>query len=81
MLNSPDSIAALEYQRSLVASVVALHEHYQAVMPTTPEAMYWSGLSAWAYGVRIEHLRSLLAHLGAMLHELQRSLDRMVPDA
>lgn len=81
MLNSPDSIAALEYQQSLVSSVVALYEHYRAVMPKTPEAMYWCGLSSWAYGVRIDQLLRLMLCLGDRLDELQRSLNQVTHDA
>lgn len=81
MLNSPDSIAALEYQRSLVSSVVALHEHYLAAMPKTPDAMYWSGLSSWAYGLCIDQLLRRMLCLGDHLDELQHSLNEMTHDA
>ena len=63
MLTSPDSAVALEYQRSVLASVIELIEGFQSLLPTQPATFVWDGEAQRAYAAALARLRSELFQL------------------
>lgn len=62
-----DSAPALEYQRSIVASMVELLEGYQAVLPVQPAQFVWDGAAQRSYAEGLALLREELWHLHSLL--------------
>lgn len=69
MLASPDSVMALEYQRSILASVIELLELQQSLLPTQPAVFVWEGEAQRSYVAGLARLRGELLQLRTLLAE------------
>ena len=74
VLATPDPAVALDYQRSIVASVIELLEGFQARLPTQPAEFDWNGMAQRAYGEELLLLREDLWQLHSLLTEASTRL-------
>jgi hypothetical protein len=74
VLSSPDSTPALEYQRTIVASVIELLDGLQARLPQRPAEFVWDGEAQRSYAAGLAHLRSELWQLRTVLSDARYRL-------
>ena len=69
MLTFPDSSAAIEYQRSIVASMLELLDNLQALVPPNPAHFVWDGAAQRLYVDELARLRDELWQVHALLRQ------------
>ena len=69
MLSSLDPLAASEYQRSVVVSVIELLGGFHALVPENPASFIWEGVAQRHYVEELGRLRDELWALQALLRE------------
>lgn len=72
---SLDVNAGLEYQRSLIASMIAQLDHYQRLTPSNPDSFQWSGEAKRLYGEQLATFRDALWATRAELDEARFYLE------
>jgi hypothetical protein len=72
---SLDASSGLEYQRSLIASMIAQLDHYQRLAPADPESFQWSGEAKRRYGEQLAGFREALWAIRAELDEARFYLE------
>lgn len=75
MLPSPDTTALIEYQRSLIASMIEQIDECQRLAPRTPESYQWSGEAKLRYGERLAGFTESLWATRAELDEAKFYLE------
>jgi len=69
VLSSPESPAASEYQRSIVASTLELLDGLQALVPPNPASFAWDGAAQRLYVDELARVRDELLQVHALLRQ------------
>jgi hypothetical protein len=72
---SLDASSGLEYQRSLIASMIAQLDNYQRLAPSNPESFQWAGEAQRRYGEQLTAFRDALWATRAELDEARFYLE------
>ena len=78
MLGSPGLDARLDYQRSLIASMIAQVDDYQRLAPRTPDSFQWAGEAKLRYGERLADFIETLWATRAELDEARLYLETAI---
>ena len=78
VLDTPDSLAATEAQRAIVASVAELLDRFCAALPQQPAHFVWSGPAQQLYSDELARLRDGMWLLRTEVDDALRALTRRV---